>query len=354
MKKTMFLSFVFLCVTSTVFTATSKTPVLDPLTPQSIDPAKEKEIRAKLPTFQIPFIKNESQIDSRVKYYAPTFTGTVFVTDDSITYALKANKEETPKGWVIKESFLNAKDTKAKGQKASETRVSYFKGKDRRNWKANIATYKEIGLGEIYDHIRLHLKAYGKNVEKIFVVERGGNPEAIAIEVKVAKGLKVNGEGELEIATGMGTVKMTTPVAYQEVNNKRVEVAVAYLIKNSDKLIPQPAIQNLNSISYGFAVGEYNKDYPLIIDPLLASTFIGGSSLDWTHDLAIDSSGNVFVTGWTRSSDYPTTAGALMSHIMAMAATLMSLSQSSATIFQPFRHLPLSGEVPMTGVMILL
>ncbi|MBW1825327.1 MAG: SBBP repeat-containing protein, partial [Deltaproteobacteria bacterium] len=108
----------------------------------------------------------------------------------------------------------------------------------------------------------------------------------------------------------MGTVKMTTPVAYQEINGKRVKVTAAYLIKNSDKLIPQSAIQNLNSISYGFAIGEYNKDYPLIIDPLLASTFIGGSDMDWTHDLAIDSSGNVFVTGWTRSSDYPTTAGA--------------------------------------------
>ncbi|MBW1825326.1 MAG: hypothetical protein JRI87_12395 [Deltaproteobacteria bacterium] len=86
--------------------------------------------------------------------------------------------------------------------KGSETKVSYFKGKDRRNWKANIATYKEIGLGEIYDHIRLHLKAYGKNVEKIFVVEMGGNPEAIEIEVEGAKGLEVNGEGELGDGNG--------------------------------------------------------------------------------------------------------------------------------------------------------
>ena len=129
MKKSIVLSFVLLNLTLTVFAATSKTSILDQLTPQRIDSAKEEETRAKIPTIEIPFIKNESQLDIRVKYYAPTFAGTVFIADDSITYALTENKKEGSKGWVIKERFLNAKDTKAEGLKESETKVSYFKGK---------------------------------------------------------------------------------------------------------------------------------------------------------------------------------------------------------------------------------
>ena len=53
----------------------------------TIDPAKEKELRSKIAVLQIPFIKNESQIkDSKVKYYANTFAGTVFIK----------NKQNTP------------------------------------------------------------------------------------------------------------------------------------------------------------------------------------------------------------------------------------------------------------------
>lgn len=134
-------------------------------------------------------------------------------------------------------------------------------------------------------------------MEKIFIIEKGGSPEAIAIKVDGAKGLKINKNGELEIETEMGSIKMTTPVAWQEVNGKRVEVAANYTLLGT-------------GLTYGFKVDDYNKNHPLIIDPLLASTFIGGSSHDMAYGLAVDSTDNVFVTGETRSSDYPTTTGA--------------------------------------------
>ena len=61
---------------------------------------------------------------------------------------------------------------------------------------------------------------------------------------------------------------------------------------------------------YGFKVGKYDKDKVLYIDPLLASTYLGGSVGDWVNAIAIDSVGNVYVTGETFSTDFPVTAGA--------------------------------------------
>jgi hypothetical protein len=65
----------------------------------------------------------------------------------------------------------------------------------------------------------------------------------------------------------------------------------------------------LGDKTYGFSVLSYNPRYDLVVDPLIASTFIGGSDDDVGEGLAIDSSGNVFVVGYSSSADYPTTAG---------------------------------------------
>ncbi len=97
---------------------------------------------------------------------------------------------------------------------------------------------------------------------------------------------------------------MRAPVAWQEIAGKRHDVKVGYRL--------------LGNNQYGFSVtGSYDKNYTLIIDPdldtLMASTYLGGSKTDsdkYSHSLALDSSGNVYVAGDTYSSDFPTTPGA--------------------------------------------
>lgn len=59
---------------------------------------------------------------------------------------------------------------------------------------------------------------------------------------------------------------------------------------------------------YGFNVFGYQKDHDLIIAPviLVYSTNFGGSGGDVGKDIAVDHAGHVYVTGTTRSSDFPT------------------------------------------------
>ena len=62
---------------------------------------------------------------------------------------------------------------------------------------------------------------------------------------------------------------------------------------------------------YGFALGSYNRQRPLVIDPGLAySTYLGGAGSEAATAVEVDGDGNAFVTGATTSTDFPTTTGA--------------------------------------------
>jgi len=63
------------------------------------------------------------------------------------------------------------------------------------------------------------------------------------------------------------------------------------------------------------ALGGYDDAFVSKLNPtgtaLIYSTYLGGSGYDEGHGIAIDSSGNAYVTGFTYSSNFPTTRGVL-------------------------------------------
>jgi len=245
---------------------------------------------------------------------------------------------ENPKskitGIAFKETLVGAKIGDITGELPSVTNVNYFKGKDPSKWKTNISTYETVSLGEVYDGIELKLKAYGNNVEKLFCVKPGANPAQIKIRLSGInpqkfplnkggwRGLSVNEHGELELETALGSVKFTKPVAYQEIEGKRLisggengKFLTSNLrppIRNQQSEVPNlsPATRHSFHSGYGFTVASYDKTKELIIDPLLASKYLGGSYNDYGYSLAVDTDGNVYVTGNTHSKDFPTTSGA--------------------------------------------
>ncbi len=246
---------------------------------------------SKLGNVQVPFVENKGQLnDNNVKYYVTTISGNAYITYDGITYIHLKNNSH-----VVKEHFIGSSNVSVKGTDKSKTVVNYFKGNDSTKWKKNISTYNQLYYANLYKNIDLTLKAYGKNFEKIFRVKPDGNPNDIRFLIEGASSLKINKKGELEIVTGDGILKMTSPIAYQIINGKRVNVSVSYFVNGS---------------YYGFKVGNYNKSCNLIIDPLLASTYLGGSNSEQTPFIGTDSSGNIFVAGVTTSADFPFTSGA--------------------------------------------
>lgn len=238
-------------------------------------------------TVKIPFTQNNGQItDKNVKYSANTFIGTVYVENNGIVYKLSKDK----KTWIVSEQFKNANNVSVAGLDKSKTKVNYYIGKNSKNWKTNLSTYQQVLYTNLYAGVNLHLQAHGKNIEKIYVISRNGSPNSIWVNVNGSTGLKINKNGQLEILNGSSALKLTKPVAYQIINGKKVKVSISYLIKGN---------------SYGYKTGAYNKNYKLIIDPLLASTYLGGNSYDGANAITVDKAGNVYVAGYTGSTYFP-------------------------------------------------
>ncbi|HEX9020476.1 MAG TPA: SBBP repeat-containing protein, partial [Nitrospirota bacterium] len=278
-------------------------------------PTREETL-AKLQHLSIPFVANQGQTNKEVKFYAHTFGGTVFVTKTGeIVYSLpEVEGDRVVNGAAIREKPANAKPQFVTGEERSTAIVNDFRGNDRTKWQRGLPAYDVLSLGEIYKGVDLKLKAYGNNVEKLFYVRPQADPSAIAMNVEGAKQLNVNKQGELLVNTGQGMVKFTRPVAYQEINGKRTDVAVSYAVSSA-----KPETQNTR-LAYSFNVGAYDKTRELVIDPLLASTYLGGTDREgsliaspvFAMSIVIGHNGNIYVAGWTDSTDFPTTTGAYL------------------------------------------
>ncbi len=167
-------------------------PLLAEPSPSGSQSAVPAEARQKLAKLQIPFIANQGQSDKEVKFYARTFAGTVFVTETGkLVYSLpKVEGKKQTKGVVLKEELIGGKVTEVKGESQAITKLNYFKGNDRSKWQRNIPTYDVVSLGEVYEGIEVKLKAHGNNVEKLFYVKPGAEPETIKMRLSGGKGTK--------------------------------------------------------------------------------------------------------------------------------------------------------------------
>ncbi|MDD5679593.1 MAG: SBBP repeat-containing protein, partial [Kiritimatiellae bacterium] len=281
-------------------------------------------------SLRVPFIRNQGQIaDSRMLFYARTFGGTVYVTaGGDLVYALPKgegniqhptsnaqrrmedqtaeggfqsaisnHKSEIPRMAVIRETLVDADLTALPtGAERSGAIINSFIGNDPCRWQANIPSFTGVQFGEIYEGISLEVRAAGDNVEKIFTVAPGADPARIALRLAGAEGVRITPEGELEARTALGPVRFTAPVAYQKnAAGERQGVSVAYALEGDQ---------------VGFCLGAFDAARPLVIDPLLASTFIGGmNGENVVRAMALDSRTNVLVAGYTAANDFPATNG---------------------------------------------
>jgi uncharacterized repeat protein (TIGR02543 family) len=273
-------------------------------------PSKEA-VSAKLADLERGWVRNEGQWDQRALFSAPGYFGNTWITKDGELLHVAVKKEECKdktekaqacpsKSWVISERWVGGKVQAIKGEEELQTKVSYFMGNDPSKHKSDLPTYRYVSLGEVWSGVEVKLKATQKTVEKLFYVQPGADPSKIQVQVDGAKGLKLSKDGEIIIKTGLGDLKLSKPIAWQEKDGKKLPVEVSYKLIGKNR--------------YSFEVAKANPSLPIVIDPILQATYLGGGDDDNVWDLAIHpTTGEVYVAGVTQSANFPNTSGGAQS-----------------------------------------
>jgi len=249
----------------------------------------------KMPLF---FIANQGQLDNRVAYYLSGSDKTLYFTPGGVTIALAdishnhttgSRGEHAHSRYILKLEFMGANAVRPFGQEMNQAIISYFKGKPG-EWRTGLPTFSKISYPNLWERIDL---VYSGNVDRLkyeFLVQPGADPSRIRLAYQGAS-ISLNQEGQLTVSTPAGGFNDDAPVAYQDVDGERVSVTVRYILTDDT--------------TYGFSLGPYNQNLPLVIDPavLVYCGFIGGNDTEWGYGIAVDSTGNAYITGETFSTE---------------------------------------------------
>ena len=263
------------------------------------DAAMQAHLSAAYGQLPMSFEVNKGQTDPRVNFLAQGAGYTAFLTHHGAVMEL----QHGDRGNVVAMKIVGANaGTHPDGLDKQAGVSNYFAGKNVSTWHTNIAHYAKAEYENIYRGINLVYGGDQRELEYDFVVEPGASPRAIKLAFGGDRGKSLDAQGNLVLHTSGGDVVEHAPVSYQTINGIQHHVASRFVLGRDGQV--------------GFDVGRYDHARALVIDPVMSlsySTYLGpskGTSLTGATGIAVDSSGDAYITGYTQSPQFPTTTGA--------------------------------------------
>ncbi len=174
---------------------------------------------------------------------------------------------------------------------------NYFIGNNPRRWRTGIPTYGEITYPSLYPGIDLLFYGGrgGSALEHDFIVAPGADPGTIRFRLLGADAVRLAPDGNLEVTVAGRQLLFDAPVAWQGTPAPQNVVKAAFRIEPD------------GAIGFSVPQWDHSRPLT-IDPVLVWATYLDGTGSDSIAAIATDSSGNVYVTGTTSSADFPTAA----------------------------------------------
>ncbi len=338
------------------------------LSDRAVSPEQHRKVRETYGRLPLSFTENQGQVDARIAYYMQAPGRSVYFTTAGHALRLTQGKGDDIKAHTIRIELVGAAAERIESLQRAPGIVSYFKG-PQPQWKTAIPTHARIGYVQPWPGIDLAYEGPGGRLESIYTVAPHADPAQIKLRYSGHDSLRLDEHGNLVYTTSLGEIKETAPVLYQEIDGSRIPVEGRFILLdeatvsfevaqyNPDHaLVIDPALVYAgyiggsgSDVGYGIAVDSAGNAYvtgytasteasfPVTVGPdqtfngdvdafvakvnaagtaLVYAGYIGGSGYEQGNGIAVDSAGNAYVVGDTRSTEesFPVTVGPYLTH----------------------------------------
>ncbi len=260
-------------------------------------------------------VQNVGQWDPAARFQVWGGPGVVWLAEDAIWVSLpgsrspvyggggsqgqaRATEAARRQGAALRLSFAGANpQARLEPFGPSQTRISYFYGNEPANWQPDVPVWSGVRYVDLYPGLDLEVSGSPAGWHWRLVAREGvlRDTSAIRLEVQGADDLSLEGGG-LRARTALGNVSIPL---LQLVDDAGVPV-------EPPGGGPQVAADGVES---PFTPVATRAAPSAATSQLRYSTLLGGNNYDGATDVAVDGAGQAYVTGWTYSADFPTSAG---------------------------------------------
>lgn len=264
--------------------------------------------RAALDRVPVAFDANAGQFDARVRFVARPRGFTAFLTDDGATFSFGGSRGPDPRAGdsnapcgprgpsapdALAMRFVGAApEPTPRGGHPLPGRSNYFLGADPSGWRTGVPQFAEVTQHAMWPGIDVRWHGDARVLEYDLVVAPGADVDRAALRFDGAAGVSVSADGSLAVATRTGVLRHSAPVAYEVKDGLRRRLPSAFDMRADGTV--------------GFRVDGRDPALPLVVDPKLGyGSYLGGSTYDQGNTIAVDSAGDVYVAGFTNSTNFP-------------------------------------------------
>jgi uncharacterized protein (TIGR03437 family) len=312
------------------------------------------------PLGTVLFEENRGQADPSFQFVSRAQGLTVFLSGGKVTLDLR-DKPREPE--VLRVSLAGAVEAPVEPLERLSGVTNYLIGNNPSRWVTGVSTYARIRYRNVYPGIDVDYYGHGRQLEHDFIVHPGADPARIRLAFSGAEEVALTPDGDVRVRVRSQELLWRKPVLYQTRNGQhrriegryrqdgsaiRFEVGAydpsqplvidpvvaysTYVGRNSGEGASRIAVDQAGNayitgvtndgsfpITPGAVSGDAGSPNLLVTklnpagDAVIYSTHIGGASYDGSLGIAVDTNGNVYLAGGTRSENYPTTATALKS-----------------------------------------